>query len=67
MATHSYETCPRCGEGRLKTWRDLNDEEQIIALRLPGHASYSPRERKTKHRWCTLCWYEEAQGARHDA
>ena len=50
--------CPRCGEGRLKTWSELGDEEREVVLRLPESADYSIVERQSGHRWCTRCWNE---------
>jgi hypothetical protein len=54
--------CPRCLEGRLRSWTDLDDEERQIVLRLPGSAQYSKAERQS-HRWCTRCWHEVAHPA----
>jgi hypothetical protein len=54
----SYEDkCPRCGEGRLKPWAELTDEEREVVKRLPGAVEYSAAERQT-HLWCTKCWFE---------
>lgn len=50
--------CPGCGEGRLKTWSELGDEEREVVLRLPGSADYSAAERQSSHRWCPRCWHE---------
>jgi hypothetical protein len=57
------EQCPSCGGGRLKPWKDLNDEEREIVRRLPASADYSLDERKSSRRWCTRCWYETAGGS----
>ncbi len=51
--------CPKCGEKRLKTWDELKDDEREVVRRLPGSGDFSSDERKTLHRWCTLCWHEE--------
>ncbi|HZJ44850.1 MAG TPA: hypothetical protein VFD63_13830, partial [Pyrinomonadaceae bacterium] len=51
--------CPRCERGRLKSWSELSDDEQIVANRLPGSVEVPANERKTTHRWCTECWFEE--------
>jgi len=53
------DRCPRCGEGRLRSWRELNEEERMVVLRLPASADYTRDERESRHRWCTLCWHEE--------
>ena len=53
------ELCPRCGAGKLISWKDLSDDEKFLAERLPASAEYTPAERK-KHRFCTRCWNEEA-------
>jgi hypothetical protein len=29
---------------------------------LPASADYSLEARKTRHRWCNRCWYEETSG-----
>lgn len=54
--------CPRCGEGRLKTWPELGDEEREVVLRLPGSADNTAAERQSRHRWCTRCWHESTGG-----
>jgi hypothetical protein len=55
--------CPRCGEGVLKTWEQLGDEEREVVLRLPESASYPALERQSRHRWCTRCWLESNDSA----
>ena len=52
------ETCPRCGEGRLRAWRELSEEEREVVARLPASADHPVEERSALHRWCTICWYE---------
>ena len=42
----------------MKEWADLTAEQKLLAERLPMSAEYRIKERK-KHRFCTLCWYEE--------
>jgi hypothetical protein len=59
--------CPRCGEGLLRGWGELGEEERMVARRLPASADYSPGEREALHRWCTNCWYEETESAPCDA
>lgn len=67
MENQSSEKCPRCGEGRLRSWNELNEEAQMMARRLPGAAIYSARERETTHRWCVRCLYEESHGGQDKA
>lgn len=52
-----HENCPRCMLPGMKTWDQLTEEEQFLALRLPASADFTPEERK-KHRFCTRCWFE---------
>ncbi len=59
--------CPRCGEGELRGWDELSEEERIVVRSLSGSVDYSPGERETTHRWCTNCWYEETESAPCDA
>ena len=54
--------CPRCGEGRLRSWSELNEEERELVRRLPSSADYSLDQRKAMHRWCSRCWYESTSG-----
>ncbi len=61
MEYESSGRCPRCGEGRLLRWHELNEEEQMLARRLPASADYELSERQQAHRWCNRCWYEETQ------
>lgn len=58
-STQGDGRCPRCGEGILKAWYELSEEERETALRLPGSADASAEERATRHRFCTRCWHEE--------
>lgn len=50
--------CTRCGEGRIKSWAELSDEEREVVKRLPGAADYDATELETMPQWCTRCWYE---------
>jgi hypothetical protein len=52
------ERCPRCGEGRMKSWHELEDEEREVVKRLPAAAEGESEERQRQHRWCIRCWYE---------
>ena len=65
--TDANSKCPRCGEGRLRDWKELNDEEREVVKRLPASAEYELDERKATHRWCLRCWYEESTGMTHNA
>jgi hypothetical protein len=67
MNNQNHETCPRCGEGSLRDWDQLSDEEQEIVRRLPASADYAFGERQAIHRWCANCWYEDTEGAVCDA
>jgi Zn-finger nucleic acid-binding protein len=55
------EMCPRCRSVILRSWDELDDDEKLLAERLPASAEYSRQERK-KHRFCTRCWFEEVVG-----
>lgn len=52
------ERCERCGEGRLRSWQELTEEEREVTRRLPASADYGEEERRRRHRWCTRCWHE---------
>jgi hypothetical protein len=52
------DNCPRCDKPGLKTWSELDAEEQEVVKRLPASADYELEERKALHHWCTRCWYE---------
>ena len=66
-STQGEGRCPRCGEGTLKAWYELSDEEREMALRLPGSADFTLEERATRHRFCTRCWFEEILGTPRNA
>lgn len=57
------ETCPRCGEGRLRAWYELSEEEREAARHLPASADFPSEERAARHRFCTRCWHEERTDA----
>ena len=59
MINRSEKICPRCDAPKMKSWAELNDDEQFLAKRLEKSAEYSPVQRK-KHRFCTRCWLETA-------
>ncbi len=52
------KNCPRCGEGRLRTWSELDADEQEVVRRLPQARYYDLEERQATRSWCTRCWYE---------
>jgi hypothetical protein len=52
------EFCPRCGEGRLRSWQELDEEEREVVRRLPASADFTLQERTATRRWCTRCWHE---------
>jgi len=54
----SDDICPRCGSAKLRSWDELDRDEQIVVERLPASAEFTLQERK-KHRFCTRCWFEE--------
>jgi hypothetical protein len=51
--------CARCGEGRMKPWSELTEDEREVVKRLPAAAEYKAEERQSMHKWCTRCWNEE--------
>ncbi|HEX8746560.1 MAG TPA: hypothetical protein VF717_05115 [Pyrinomonadaceae bacterium] len=55
---HLSDKCSRCGEGRMRSWDELTEEEREVTRRLPASMDYVPEERRTRHRWCTRCWHE---------
>ena len=67
MNNQAKTKCPRCGEGQLRGWDELSEEERTVARSLSGSVDYSPGEREAMHRWCTNCWYEETESAPCDA
>ena len=66
-STQGAGRCPRCGEGPLKAWYELSEEEREVALRLPGSADFNAAERAARHLFCTRCWHEEFGAAPHNA
>ena len=62
-STQGEGRCPRCGEGPLRAWYELSEEERDVALRLPGAADFTAAERAARHLFCTRCWFEEQAGA----
>ncbi len=66
-STQGEGRCPRCGEGPLKAWYELSEEERELALRLPDSADFTADERASRHLFCTRCWHEERSGGRRTA
>jgi len=60
------DRCPRCGEGRLRRFDELSEEEREVARRLPASADYASDERRALHRWCAKCWYEATKADQVD-
>ncbi len=50
----------------MKSWEEMAEEEQMLARKLPLSAEYPYSERK-KHRFCTRCWFEDAEKGRREA
>ncbi len=55
---YNDKRCRRCGEGTIKSWSELTDEEREVVKRLPGAADYGTEERAWMPQWCTRCWFE---------
>ena len=58
-STQGEGRCPRCGEGPLKAWYELSEDERDLAGRLPASADFAPAERASRHLFCTRCWHEQ--------
>lgn len=68
MMNNQFGTkCPRCGEGHLRGWDELSEEERMVTERMPEAVDFSPGERQSMHRWCTNCGYEETESPPCDA
>jgi ribosomal protein S27AE len=59
--------CPRCGEGRLLSWQELDEDQREVVKRLPGSVDQTGPEREVFFRWCPRCWFESAENAARDA
>jgi hypothetical protein len=57
MRNFDAKKCPRCNAGRLKHWQELNDDEKILAERLPSSQKFKKDERR-RHLFCPNCWFE---------
>jgi hypothetical protein len=62
MLRSPEKTCPKCHTAKMKTWRELTEDEQILVRSLPLSAEFTLKERK-KHRFCTRCWSEDIEGS----
>jgi len=51
------ESCPRCGNQKLKSWNELTDDEKILVEKLPLSADYKIEERR-RNLWCARCRHE---------
>ncbi len=65
-STQGEGRCPRCGEGPLKAWYELSEEEREVVRRLPASADYLLDARTARRRWCTRCWHEETGSTPRD-
>ena len=58
-STQGEGRCPHCGEGPLKAWYELSEDEREMAQRLPAAPYFTQSERAARHLFCTRCWHEE--------
>ena len=56
------KNCPRCGAPKMKSWRELSDEQKFLVERLPLNTDFSLEQRK-KHRFCERCWFEQTENS----
>lgn len=42
----------------MRYWDALDEEQKLLASKLPLSAEYS-RDQRRQHRFCTKCWFEE--------
>ena len=54
------KTCPRCGAPKMKSWRELSDEQKFLVERLPLNTEFTLEQRK-KHHFCERCWFEQIE------
>ena len=59
--------CPRCGEGRLLGWGELDEDQREVVKRLPEAVDYRRSEREERHRWCPRCWFESTEDGVREA
>ncbi|MEJ7616462.1 MAG: hypothetical protein WKF30_05715 [Pyrinomonadaceae bacterium] len=55
--------CPKCASDQLRSWRELDEDQQEVVRRLPATAHFTIAERVARHRWCTVCWHEQTGAA----
>ena len=51
------ESCPKCGNSKLKRWDELDREEQMLVEKLPLNVEFSIDARRA-HLFCNRCWFE---------
>lgn len=61
MKDLNREVCPRCGNQKLKSWKELNDDEKKLVEKFPLSADFTKEERR-RNRWCARCWHEFDSG-----
>jgi hypothetical protein len=58
MSEMTLTLCPVCQIGVLKHWRELTEEEKMIALARPSPDDNRPDHRIRCHVWCMRCGAE---------
>ena len=61
----NFNRCPHCLAARLKTWRELTEDEKLLAQKMPLAVEFSLEERK-RHLFCPKCWFEKTDFSRGD-
>ncbi len=55
------ERCPKCGERRVRSWDEMEDDERDFV-----HRMFRPDEAaRRRHKWCVLCWEELSDDEPH--
>ena len=62
MSERIGNVCPRCGEGVLRGWGELSEEERIVTRSLGGSVDYSPGEREEAFAWLDLAYENRSEG-----
>jgi hypothetical protein len=57
MQNLNRQSCPQCGNQKLKSWKELTSDEKILIEKLPAAADFKKEERQRNH-WCGRCWHE---------
>ena len=52
----SKSLCPRGHSLKVRTWDDLNEDQQYLVSCLPDFEDLSMSEIRSSH-FCTNCWY----------